>query len=231
MTKKNNWATVILTAVCGLFAFVPTARAEGWRVIAEDPQFPTDDVVVAFCSVTDSQYKLPADPSTSDCTPAIQRALDDASAAGGGTVFIPAGRYRLDGMLTIASNVFGIVVENPNVSGLRRTTEIKATQKKLRAAHIRTTNTVAESLRRLRKGLQLFGKGSFMPRVTFLCRRKCLIFKHLRVGDTELESVTSSMSTRRSKPTELIALNRVEISLNDYLHRKFKSLVSLDSAS
>ena len=106
MTMKNNCATVILTAVCGLFAFVPTVDAAGWRVIAEDPKFPTDDVIVAFCSVTDSQYKLPADPSTSDCTPAIQRALDDASAAGGGTVFLPEGRYRLEGMLTIASNVF-----------------------------------------------------------------------------------------------------------------------------
>ena len=106
MTKKKNCATVILTAVCGLVAFVPTARAEGWRVIAEDPKFPTDDVIVAFCSVTDSQYKLPADTSTSDCTPVIQQALDDTSAAGGGTVFIPEGRYRLEGMLTISSNVF-----------------------------------------------------------------------------------------------------------------------------
>ena len=106
MTEKKNCATVILTAVCGILAFIPPARAEGWRVIAEDPKFPTDDVIVAFCSVTDSQYKLPADPSTSDCTPAIQQALDDTSAAGGGTVFIPEGRYRLEGMLTIASNVF-----------------------------------------------------------------------------------------------------------------------------
>ena len=106
MSKKNKCATVILTAVCGLFAFVPTVDAAGWRAIAEDPKFPTDDVIVAFCSVTDSQYKLPADPSTSDCTPAIQRALDDASAAGGGTVFLPEGRYRLESMLTIASNVF-----------------------------------------------------------------------------------------------------------------------------
>ena len=62
-------------------------------------------MIVAFCSVTDPQYKLPADPAAADCTPAIQRALDDASAAGGGTVFIPEGRYRLEGMLTIESNV------------------------------------------------------------------------------------------------------------------------------
>lgn len=106
MTKKNNCATVILTAVYGLFAFVPAVDAAGWRVIAEDSKFPANDVIVAFCSVADSQYKLPAVPSTSDCTPAIQRALDDASTAGGGTVFLPEGRYRLEGMLTIASNVF-----------------------------------------------------------------------------------------------------------------------------
>ena len=80
--------------------------AEGWRAIAEDPKFPTDDVIVAFCSVTDAPYNLPADPARADCTPAIQKALDDASAAGGGTVFVPEGRYRLEGMLTITSNVF-----------------------------------------------------------------------------------------------------------------------------
>ena len=82
------------------------SSAESWRVIPEDPKFPSDDVIVAFCSVTDAQYALPADPASADCTPAIQRALDDASAAGGGTVFLPEGRYRLEGMLTIPSNVF-----------------------------------------------------------------------------------------------------------------------------
>ena len=88
------------------FPSTPAMSAEGWRVIAEDPQFPTDDVIVAFCSVTDAAYGLPDDPAMADCTPAIQRALDDASAAGGGTVFLPEGRYRLEGMLTIPSNVF-----------------------------------------------------------------------------------------------------------------------------
>ena len=100
---------------CGFMATIASVHAKdagksdsqtsSWRVIVEDKRFPTDDVIVAFCSVTDSQYSLPADPATSDCTPAIQRALDDASRAGGGTVFLPEGRYRLEGMLTIASNV------------------------------------------------------------------------------------------------------------------------------
>ena len=77
----------------------------GWRVIKKDNRFPTDDVIVAFCSVTDPTYEIPVDPAKEDCTPAIQRALDDASRAGGGTVFVPEGRYRLEGMLTIDSNV------------------------------------------------------------------------------------------------------------------------------
>ena len=88
------------------FLTSPAMGTEGWRVIAEDPKFPTDDVIVAFCSVTDSGYALPDDPASADCTPAIQKAIDDASKAGGGTVFLPEGKYRLEGMLTIASNVF-----------------------------------------------------------------------------------------------------------------------------
>lgn len=43
-------------------------------------------------------------PST-DSTNAIQSALDAASIAGGGTVFIPVGGYRVNGNLTIPTNV------------------------------------------------------------------------------------------------------------------------------
>ena len=96
----------MLFALCGCLLTTPAMSDERWRVIAEDPKFPTDDVIVAFCSVTDAAYGLSADPAAADCTSAIQRALDDASVAGGGTVFLPEGRYRLEGMLTIASNVF-----------------------------------------------------------------------------------------------------------------------------
>lgn len=42
---------------------------------------------------------------TRDCTAAFQEALEDARAAGGGTVYIPGGRYRLNGSLTIPSGV------------------------------------------------------------------------------------------------------------------------------
>jgi len=40
-----------------------------------------------------------------DCTAAFQHALDDAAAAGGGTVFVPGGVWRLDGTLTIPAGV------------------------------------------------------------------------------------------------------------------------------
>ena len=40
----------------------------------------------------------------SDCAMAIQCAVDTASAAGGGTVFIPAGRW-LSGSVLLKSNV------------------------------------------------------------------------------------------------------------------------------
>jgi hypothetical protein len=71
-------ALFLLLSYCTCFPAAAAMGAEGWRVIAEDPRFPTDDVIVAFCSVIDPQYELPADPAKSDCTPAIQRALDDA---------------------------------------------------------------------------------------------------------------------------------------------------------
>ena len=40
-----------------------------------------------------------------DNTPAFQKALDEAGKAGGGTVNVPAGQYRIDGNLVVPSNV------------------------------------------------------------------------------------------------------------------------------
>jgi len=54
--------------------------------------------------VTDAPYHASADGST-DATGAIQQALDDAGANGGGLVFVPGGDYRLDGTLTVPSGV------------------------------------------------------------------------------------------------------------------------------
>lgn len=40
-----------------------------------------------------------------DCTKVFQRLLDEAAKAGGGVVAVPAGRFRIDGNLTIPANV------------------------------------------------------------------------------------------------------------------------------
>lgn len=43
--------------------------------------------------------------SAPDCTAAIQKALDEASQAGGGIVYLPTGHYKISGHLTIPSGV------------------------------------------------------------------------------------------------------------------------------
>jgi len=66
--------------------------------------FPTEDRPVALADVTEAPYR--ADPrGEEDSTRAIQRALDDVSLNGGGTVWMPAGRYRITGPIRIPAYV------------------------------------------------------------------------------------------------------------------------------
>ncbi len=67
------------------------------RVI--ETKFPTDDVVIASLVI-----EAPKD-GVGDATGAIQAAIDEAAAAGGGVVFLPPGRYRLAGRLTLKEGV------------------------------------------------------------------------------------------------------------------------------
>jgi hypothetical protein len=54
--------------------------------------YPTDDVVIADIIITPAKYAV--DPTgRADSTAGIQKALDDCYYAGGGTVFLPAGKY------------------------------------------------------------------------------------------------------------------------------------------
>lgn len=66
--------------------------------------YPTDDIVIADIVATEAPYYADA-TGAADCTQAIQRAIDDCYAAGGGTVFLPAGTYRVTGSLHIKSFV------------------------------------------------------------------------------------------------------------------------------
>ncbi|MDR3709256.1 MAG: glycosyl hydrolase family 28-related protein [Capsulimonadaceae bacterium] len=67
-------------------------------------RYACDDYVVASVVVTDPAFGAKAD-ATTDCTEAVQRAIDAAFASGGGVVFFPAGRYAFDGTLLLRPNV------------------------------------------------------------------------------------------------------------------------------
>jgi len=63
-----------------------------------------EDTIVASAVVTDAPYN--ADPSgTHDASPAIQKALNAVAALNGGVVYLPAGKYRLNGSLKLAYGV------------------------------------------------------------------------------------------------------------------------------
>lgn len=57
-----------------------------------------------FYNVLEAPYSAAADGATDD-TAAIQDALDDAGTAGGGTVYLPAGKYRVNGTLSVPAGV------------------------------------------------------------------------------------------------------------------------------
>ena len=67
-------------------------------------RFPTDDFVVASAIVTQAPFNARPDGHT-DCTNAVQNAIDATAKQGGGIVFLPAGRYRFDGNLVLKEGV------------------------------------------------------------------------------------------------------------------------------
>lgn len=78
-----------------------------WRVIANDTNYPTRDVIVAGVVIGDAVggATLPADSTNNDCSAYFQAALNLMSSAGGGTVFVPAGIYCFSNSLTVPGGV------------------------------------------------------------------------------------------------------------------------------
>ena len=67
-----------------------------------EPKYPVSDLVVITTSVTD--YK--ADPTgKEDASPAIQAAIDDVAAVGGGVIYLPEGHYALRTPLVVRTAV------------------------------------------------------------------------------------------------------------------------------
>lgn len=66
--------------------------------------YPTEDVVVADIVATEEPYGAD-DTGREDATKAIQKALNACAALGGGTVYLPAGQYKVTGSITIPAFV------------------------------------------------------------------------------------------------------------------------------
>lgn len=91
------------------FSVQPATGAEPEPAPTPEPRIvdtvhPSEDVVVATAVVTDEAYG--ADPTgVADATEAIRRAIDTVYSAGGGVVWMPAGKYRVTGSIHIKNHV------------------------------------------------------------------------------------------------------------------------------
>lgn len=94
---------IISVILCISFVFVglvPSFAAEASESVIAETVYPTDDIVIADIIVTDAPYYADS-KGVNDATAAIQKAVDDCAAMGGGTVFMPDGEYRLTGSIYI----------------------------------------------------------------------------------------------------------------------------------
>ncbi len=69
------------------------------------PAYVTEDIVIKDYDVTNASFGADS-TGTNDSTVAIQKALDNCYLQGGGTVWIPAGTYKVSNALYIPSGVF-----------------------------------------------------------------------------------------------------------------------------
>ena len=97
--KKTTALFIAIALMFGICLPVCFARETPAPVIV-NTVYPTEDVVVADIIATEAPYSVDNTGRT-DCTAALQRALDDCARSGGGTVFLPVGRYLVTGNIYI----------------------------------------------------------------------------------------------------------------------------------
>lgn len=71
-------------------------------------RFPTPDLVVA-----DAVFSTATTAADSDCAPALQAAIDELAARGGGTLFLPAAQYAINSPLVVKE---GVVLRGDNAA-------------------------------------------------------------------------------------------------------------------
>ena len=87
----------------GAFEAVKAENSAEKRPVLIKTVYPTEETVIAAVIATED---CGADPTgEKDSTSAIQKALTNCASLGGGTVFLPAGRYLVSGTISIPSGV------------------------------------------------------------------------------------------------------------------------------
>ncbi|MBQ4290439.1 MAG: hypothetical protein II719_04510 [Clostridia bacterium] len=81
-------------------SLLPEERAPVLTPRIVETLYPTDEVVLSMVDVLNDPYHLDR-TGEQDATEGINRALQDVFEAGGGTVFLPAGSYRVTGQIVI----------------------------------------------------------------------------------------------------------------------------------
>ena len=93
--------TCILLCVAIIFSFAVPCFAKETAItpVIVETVYPTEDVVIADIVVTEAPYNAD-NTGEEDVTAIIQKAIDDCEKNGGGTVFLPVGKYR------VTSNIY-----------------------------------------------------------------------------------------------------------------------------
>ena len=98
MMKKALSLLLVLLFVAAALPVNAAQAAQSPRIV--ETVYPTEDIVVADIVATEAPYNIDA-AGEADVSAVLQQAMNDCAAAGGGTVFLPAGRYRLCSPLSI----------------------------------------------------------------------------------------------------------------------------------
>lgn len=106
---KRLLCVCFATSMAGTMMVDAAAANETVKSAAQTPRiapakFAAQDVIIADIVVDQGNYGADA-TGAADSTAAIQRAIDDCYAAGGGTVFLPDGTYKVTGNITVRAFV------------------------------------------------------------------------------------------------------------------------------
>ena len=98
---KKIISVICIIAMLGIFAIPGYAvtQEEATPVII-DTVYETDEIVIADIIATQAPY-LADNTGVKDSTEAIQKAIDDCYNNGGGTVWLPEGKYKISGNLYV----------------------------------------------------------------------------------------------------------------------------------